>query len=559
MATPRHPDHDDLLRYADGELRGLAARRIRKHLEACWQCRADLQDIENAITGCVDYRKNVLQRLLPPPPAPWSDIYAGFAKMDATEPDFLQEGSRPQRVGHPMLRWAAVAAVVLLASAALVYRFRQTPTVQASELLRKAVAAADSAPPHQRRIRIQTRQRRLTRFVGTPAPIGSTASEADALNSLRAMFVAASYDWQDPLSARAFQGWRDHLSEKQDRVLEQPASYRLRTTTSSGELVAATLTLNRQDLTPVAGRFEFRNQNWVEMTADNEELPPPVALDQHAAPIATEAASGAPPKPSPAPAPEAATASDELQVLAALHQLGADLGEPIEVMRTGTKVVVSGIGIAPQRRQQITEALAQRPRVDVRFSDSAPTAVQPEKESAAQPAATEFENLQARLAKQMGGREFFDQLGAEALDTTESMMSRIYALKRLAERFGASSGAELSGSDLDTLKGLLVEHTSALKQQTIELDQLLQPVLRSLGASAAPANLVSATSWAPATEDLFQSARQVEKLSAVLFGAAPGDSSDGDVPSKLMSSLAGLRARLDAYARLTASPGRSNR
>src|SRR5882672_10415713 len=83
MPQTSHPEEEQLLRYADGESPARAASRIRSHLEACWDCRAAIEEQQNTIGECVRYRKNVLQRHLPPPPAPWTDIYRGFAEVDA--------------------------------------------------------------------------------------------------------------------------------------------------------------------------------------------------------------------------------------------------------------------------------------------------------------------------------------------------------------------------------------------------------------------------------------------------------------------------------------------
>jgi hypothetical protein len=58
-------------------------------------------------------------------------------------------------------------------------------------------------------------------------------------------------------------------------------------------------------------------------------------------------------------------------------------------------------------------------------------------------------------------------------------------------------------------------------------------------------------SWQPATEELFQSARRVDKLLGVMFGAATGESSSEQLPSQLLFSLAQLRSGLDAYDRLS--------
>ena len=40
----RHPEEGIMLRYLDGELPGRKVRQVRSHLEACWQCRAQVED-----------------------------------------------------------------------------------------------------------------------------------------------------------------------------------------------------------------------------------------------------------------------------------------------------------------------------------------------------------------------------------------------------------------------------------------------------------------------------------------------------------------------------------
>jgi hypothetical protein len=61
----------------------------------------------------------------------------------------------------------------------------------------------------------------------------------------------------------------------------------------------------------------------------------------------------------------------------------------------------------------------------------------------------------------------------------------------------------------------------------------------------------------PATEDLFQSARRVEKLLAVVFGAAPADdSANTQLPAQLLSAITDLRAKVEAYDHLLAKTER---
>jgi hypothetical protein len=539
MSKPRmvHLEDEQLLRYADGEspARDLAA--IRSHLEACWQCREQLEQLQNTVGECVRYRKNILQRHLPPPPAPWTDIYRGFGQIDAA----LAQASLRERLArvlrapaYSVKRWAAVA-VAIMAICVLFYRFRQAPPVQAAELLRKAIAAADAHPGKPHRIQIRTRDRSLTRVSG--------AADTDALSSLQVLFREAHYDWDDPLSAKSYLAWRDSLVDKRDAVTEERDAYRIRTDTGSGQLMAATLKIRTQDLRPVAERLEFRNREWVEITELAGEAEPPVLIV-----AADGSAAGNPVKTPSSISPSPATIGDELHVLASLHRVGADLGDPIEVSRAGGDVLVAGVGIAPQRQQEIHDALGAQKHVVVRFSEPAQARLEPEQEAPPENATSaNIQQLQARMAEQIGGRVYFSQLAAQVLDLSEPMMARAYALRRLAERIPSEVEAELSAQDRQLLRSLQQEHTEALRRQIVEIDRLLRPALESVigVARASPDGITSSSA-----EELFQSARRVEKLLAVMFGAAAAESPGDQVPSQLLSNLAQLRARVEAYDRL---------
>src|ERR1051326_2525495 len=115
-AQMRHHEHDQILRYVDGELPARAAAKVRRHLEACWQCRAEREQLETTIAECVSYRKNILQQYLPSPPAPWMDIYRGFEDVDASaEPDFFRRVVRAlQWPVQDARRWAVAVAVLLV-------------------------------------------------------------------------------------------------------------------------------------------------------------------------------------------------------------------------------------------------------------------------------------------------------------------------------------------------------------------------------------------------------------------------------------------------------------
>jgi hypothetical protein len=518
---------------------------VNTHLKACWQCRTNLEEVEKTVGACVRYRTTVLERHLPPPPAPWTDIYRSFAEIDATlpQPSFRDRLLRALAWPvHNPKKWIPAAVAVMLA-VGLFYRYRVTPSVQASELLQKAILASDSRPAKPHLLRIRTKAASVTRRTGSDHALRSNTADQQTLDSVETLFHNANYNWDDPLSARSYSAWRDQLSTKRDQVLEQQNSYRIRTATDSGDLREASLRLTSQDLQPTEGRFEFRNQDWVEITAV-PDVAEPIATVVTPAPE-PRIASPVAPSTSITPSLPAPTIGDELRVVSALHGIGADLGDPLEVKRESSQIVVSGVGIAPERQQQIQQTLNALPNVVVRFteSDASPQPSVPEN-----PAPSATPQVQARIAEQMGGRARFDQIAAEALDLSDPLMARAYALRRLAEQFPGE--ANLNPEDLATLHRLQRDHASALRKQTLELEKILKPALKSGGSVGQASGLSSA-------EDLFQSARRVEKLLAVVFGAAPADDSAGsELPAQLLSAVADLRAKVEAYDHLLAKTER---
>jgi hypothetical protein len=562
----RHPSDEQLLRYADGELPGSEANRLRSHLETCWQCRTEFEELQKTIGECVHYRKMVWEVCLPPPPAPWADLSPRFAEMDASQGRswWLRRmwQAAMSRVSAPW-KWAPAAVAVLLA-VAVVYQFQYAPSVRAASLLRKAVAAAETRPAAPRRIIIRSGTASLTRRIGQGAlAVPASVAEAATLASLEEMFRTAHYDWKDPLSAKSYQAWRDQLAEKHDEVTWTGRSYQIHTTTESGELLEATLKLRAGDLQPIEETLQFRNQGRLEIaelsaeSSPTEQLAVQVPWKTPAAPVF------APRQGAPAEAvPQAATLSEELQVFATLHRLGADLGDPVEVTRSGRQVLVSGVGVSPGRRQQIQSALSSLPRVVVQFSEPASAGVRPGGPASNEaPASPEVTRLQARLEGRLGGRASFQHLSDTILERSEAMMSRAYALRRLAERFPAAAHSQLSSEDRQLLATLRAEHATALGHAIREVEQLTMPALAAAGASAPPVRTAApfTGSWQDATGELFRTAREAEAMLGAVFAGAATNLTAEELPTRLRESLTRLRAESDAYERLTRGTGEGQR
>ena len=548
----RHPEDGLLLRYLDGELAGRKARQVRSHLEACWQCRAQVEELQSAIGECVRYRKEFLAPSLPPPPEPWSSL--DFARVEAE----LAQQSLFHRVArfflplrHGGLRWALSAAAALALCLVGVQQLRETPKVQAATLLQKAVRAAQSRPTAHQRLRITTRTGQMTRLVGVAYK--PPAREVE----IARLFDAANYDWNDPLSAKSFARWREGLAHYQDAVASEPNSYDIKTTTEDSELVSVTLKLRNTDLEPLEGRFEFRNRDWVEMT----EL-----VDQQTNPASIVAGTtgGMPRQPGVPPGPlevpketaEPAAYSEELQVVSALHRLGADLGVPLEISREGGQVLVSGTGIPPQRQQQIHGLLDRMPHVVVRFDDPAfpagamPVPSEPATRDAAGP---EKSTYPARIEERLGGRPQFERFSSSVLDWTDSAMTRAYALRRLAQQFSAAAENEMTAEDRRTLRRLGREHLAAFTKDAQRVANTVNPVLTGMASGVAQIDAhAEPTEWQAASEDLLATARRAETLLAVVLGVAPAENAPGDAPAQLIIALAQLSRGAEECQRLLA-------
>ena len=527
-----HPEEGQLLRYLDGELPGRKSRQVRGHLEACWQCRSTVEELEGAVAACVEYRKEVLQGHLPPPPTPWADLTAGFARIDS---EIAADGwgtRLGQWLSAPRLqRWALTAAAVGLVAVGVYYQVLHTPSVQAATLLRRAVAATATA---------------------TPAPAkpvrmrGNYKNRAGIVSKLR----AAHYPEGDPLNPKSFQQWRDSLAQKQDEVATVPnpelpseSWFRIRTTPAEGELAAASLTLRASDFHPVGSRFEFRDQEWVEYN-EFSETPATDGGTPAVSRLEDPTRRVVPSRPTALPSGDSASISEELRVLAALHEIGADLGDPLDITRSGGKVLVSGVGIPAGRQGEIHRALDPLPNVSVHFNDPATAAAESATAtSEVRPETAGRSPIQTRLEQQLGSRAALERFSSQTLDALDNAMAHAYALRSLAQRF--PEGTAMSDSDRAVLAELARTHLKTLSSQINELHRTLAPVLVSLGGATAqgrPATNVRA--WQTGAEDTFAASRRVEVLLSTLVGAT-AEAPSTHVPSDLLAAFADLRTAIE--------------
>jgi len=537
-----HPGEVALVRLLDGELPAAEAREIQRHVEGCAACRGELAGLQATVADCHLYREEVLEPLLPPPPAPWADLHSGFARIDR---ELTEAGERARWWRAPVLRWGLAAAAAVALTVGVLHQLRETPSVEAATLLQKAQAAAAVRPVVRHRILLRTKSLQLTRLAG----VAGTLPHEPASPALEALFREARWDWNDPLSARAFAGWRDAVPEKHDTIDSSADRIQIRTTTPDGPLAAASLTLRSGDLSPIEGRLEFRDRDWVEMT----EMPDAPAQSEGtaaAAPRAAVPSAGTEPAGGTPSVPQSALISSELHALLKLHELKADLGDPVEVTATGDRVLVSGRpGLSPQRQLEIQTAMQAIPYVTVQFADAAqaPTATEPPPAAAPSDSAPP-NGIAARVERQLGGRPQFERFNSQMLDSTEEAMPQAYALRRLANRFPPDRESLLDAADRRALRAAAREEAKALESVGGRMSRILDPVLSGLGGQTSTGG-PTADTWQAAAEDLLQNAQRVDKNLSMMLGAAAADGTAFSA-SGLMSDLSRVVADSAACQRL---------
>ena len=82
-----HLSDEQLLLGVEGELSSHQEQLVRTHLDACWQCRARRQELENAITDFVHIHQREFDGKLPPAAGPRALLNAQMAQLSTAEPN----------------------------------------------------------------------------------------------------------------------------------------------------------------------------------------------------------------------------------------------------------------------------------------------------------------------------------------------------------------------------------------------------------------------------------------------------------------------------------------
>ena len=508
MSNATHPTPETLLRLADEDLARDEARGVEQHLAGCAGCRDEFASLRETSDDILRFHQNVLKASLPDPPHAWGAFHGTAAVR------------KRLFVFPPRAARVSVAAAAAVVAAVVLVRWIERPVqVSAAELLRKAEVREQAASNPRHKIRIRYKNYSWTR----PARLGVSARPAPGDPAvIEGMLRLAGFSSEDPLSAAAFSQWRNGLSERHDEVQRNSETYVVTTSAPAGVLREASLTLRSDDLHATRATLRYRSND----TLDMDELPGDSSdLEAARPPVPALAPSPTPPPPAPPATPAA-----EVQVVAALHGLGADLGEPVEVARTGGTIVVSGAGLPASRQDQIRAAVSGIPGVRVAFEpgDGRRAGGASLSGRAAAPAAAANPLLDQLRAAATGGADPGDSL----IDATDRAIQRAYALAGLARRFTPPLETSLAAGDRSIVRGIAIDHAGVLSTSVASMTGLLTRILPP-PVNAAPA---ATSSWQETAEGLVAAARDADQA----INDTTGDL--GTRESRLADALARLRA-----------------
>jgi hypothetical protein len=191
--------------------------------------------------------------------------------------------------------------------------------------------------------------------------------------------------------------------------------------------------------------------------------------------------------------PVVATNELEVEVLQALNQAGADLGEQVSVKRTPEgRLQVEGIVDNDRRKSEILRALdtvKRNPAVHIEVLTAAESLERQERSRSRSAIVEQFEPAQTGLPVEADLRRYFSkgtsdaQADQEVFRFADRMLARsrsayqhAWAIKRLAERFSPDDLRVLDDSARAKWLSMIREHARAFQRETASLRQELQPV-----------------------------------------------------------------------------------
>jgi hypothetical protein len=244
----------------------------------------------------------------------------------------------------------------------------------------------------------------------------------------------------------------------------------------------------------------------------------------------------------------------ELNVFTTLHNLKADLGEPITVNRSNQAVEVGIWQLPVDRRNELRTALAAEPGVQVELAaprmpikSSVVEETNPTSLSSGAPLHIEVQSgdEDQRLLKFFGSADREQDFTNDALATSTAILSHLYALRNLQGQFPSNRDQFLPQELQSQLRALVQDHVTAIATNVEALGRQLAPLDASFHVIPCTASVPpTVTNWQGGSLEALDTARVVDHLLRALLTTNEAPAMPNSALPQIDQNLCRLRAEL---------------
>jgi hypothetical protein len=573
-----HLSPQQMLAYVDGELSRSETRRAEEHLHSCWTCLTEMERLKEDIATILGAQNESFAPALPPPPQPWPSFQMVRARSLPMQPISLWV--RFRAYVNAFLSPVRILVVSSIVAALLVgtYSIFRTKPVSAKEVLRR-IQVADterSAITKNQVIREQVHIRKMTHGQSHPklANVDTWKSptrtywnveESDsAAADLKAKYQTHNIPVSLPLSDASVDSW-GKVAGGRPTVSSQGSDVDLTFTGSSDgaadsiERVSLTIQPNTWHVKQMT--LDFTDASFEVTEEDYSVIPEsavPSNLLAYLEPGPIQPSSAKPFYDIAARAlllPMVNLDKAELNVLVTLHRLGADLGEPVTVTRSG-RVIRVGVWQLPfERQNELRAALAEEPGVRVEVtaprislksgSDIRVSTLTPATNDTPLHIEVETESEDQRLLKYFGSSEREQDFTNEALGTSTAILSHLFALRNLQEQFPAEGSQLLAPEEKAQLDSLVKDHVTAITVSMDALGRQLSALNENFNVPpCASAAAFVAANWQGESIEALQTARTIDHLLRALLTSSQTRAVPDSALPQISQNFCRLRSEL---------------
>jgi hypothetical protein len=551
-----HLSQERLLRYLDDELSISASRKAAEHLGSCEKCAVEFNRLKGHLAVISEADVELLGTV-PPPPLPWPRIEPRLDTVASGNAVRLWQrlvSSLEIALKAPLAYGSTALIFVLIAL--LIWRPPQP--VSAKEVLQRATAAdgARLAITQRQVVRQRVRVKETSRLSSDEHTAQLEAwkstkstywdSDADPLNAeLLNRYKAFGLGALLPLSPPALRSWvalagseptaSSRAGKIDVRVASNPDARARGLEEFSFQVQTRHWHVNEITLSFEDARFQIDEE--VSTVLDRSEVPR--AVMAHLEPP-EPARTTAPTTRAASPARALAAAVNlndlEMTVRYALHGIGADLGENIEISpHVPDQLVVSAGGASPRVKEELAVLLANKPGVrlelEVGGANTTSSRVTAIPHTMARPP-------DQRLMSFFGDAAAEENFTRSALQSSTGILAHLYALRELTNRWPPEQEERLSVAARAQFATMLRDHAHDIQIGVSQLQPQMDFFLKGFGYQATGSIPgMAGTAWRDASASGLVAARGVDHILRSLLTTS-------DTPVSLDDALPELRQNM---------------